>query len=66
MQVNGRVADISSKPAYSKRQWQPDWLGQPAFFIWVAGYRKKGGKKLQPLGIELTDSTTIFDNRLNH
>jgi hypothetical protein len=29
---NGRVADISSKPAYSKRYRQPDRLGQAVFY----------------------------------
>jgi hypothetical protein len=33
--VNGRVANISSKPAYSKWHWQPNRLGQPAYLVWV-------------------------------
>jgi hypothetical protein len=37
--VNRRVADFSSKPAYSKQYCQPDQLGQPA------KESKKKGKK---------------------
>jgi hypothetical protein len=33
--VNGRVADITSKPAYSKQHRQPDQLRQAVFIFWV-------------------------------
>jgi hypothetical protein len=39
--VNSRVADFCSKPAYSKQQWQPDWLGQAGFIVWFGGCQTK-------------------------